>query len=47
MLSNLQKFLNFSEIKFVPTHETVLLGSPYSENIIADPSTCFITGNLL
>ena len=55
MPSLLQKFLNFSEIKFVPASENILLGSLYSEKIIlyvftrssVRPSTCFMMGNLL
>ena len=50
------KVLNFSEMKFVPMSETILLGMPYLENIILQAfiassalnhSTCFTTGNLL
>ena len=35
MPSLLQKFLNFSQIKFVAAFETILLDSPYSDNIIS------------
>ena len=56
LLSILQKFLNFYEIKVIPTTETTLLGSFYSENIIMhifvrlsalNPSTCLTYINLL
>ena len=52
----LQKFLNFSEIKLLPTSDISLLGMPYSEittlNVdiklsAVSPSTFFITKNLL
>ena len=33
MLHHLQTLLNFCETKFVHTSETILLGSPYSEEI--------------
>ena len=55
MPSPLQKFLNFSETKFVSVYETILLCNPYSEKIILyvfirlsvlQPSTCFMTGTL-
>ena len=34
VLRHLQKFLNFSEVKFLSTSETSLLGSPYTERVI-------------
>ena len=34
ILSFLHKFLSFSEIKFVPTYKTILLGSLHPEKII-------------
>ena len=56
MLSHLQKFLNLSDIMFLPVFDTILLSSPHSEKIILHVCiklsalklfTHFITGTFL
>ena len=54
MPSPLQKFLNFSDMKFVPASETILLGIFWKIILhvciglaVLNPTTCFMNRNLL